>query len=66
MTESTINFLQSLWQTLQGFAQPVFDFCSRTVTIAGNDYTVISLLFGGSVGVFLVYTLVTWVANLIT
>lgn len=66
MTERLFDVMLMMWESLQGIVNPVLDFLSATVTIGSNSYSVMTLFFGGAVGVFLVYTIAIWIGNIVT
>ena len=44
------------------FAQQVWDFMNSERTIMGETYSVFSIMFGAGLGVYLVFTIVKYVA----
>lgn len=66
MTERLFDVILTLWQSLQGIVEPVLDFLSTSITIGSNSYSVMTLFFGGAIGLFLVYTIAIWIGNIVT
>lgn len=61
-----ISELMRYVELLPTYITNIISFMSYEVNIGGENVTVLSLLLGGGIALYLIYQLTTWLLNIVT